>query len=259
MAEQRKSELNITRDRAIALGDSIFEFFSGLPKQRIEDVAPWDRLPEAPTRTFPVTRVQVMNVTTLQAAWKLTMLGLSPLSLNFANGKHPGGGFRSGSRAQEEVLCRSTALYPSIAQSGMYIYHEWRGGRGDSTDWTIVSHDVPVFRYDDGTPDPSEWCTNFISCAAPIAPIVGYEKSALLLRQRIRRLYQVAHAYGFVSLVLGAWGCGAFRNDPRRTAFDFRDILEKEFAGAFSHIIFAITDWSPERRFIEPFHRVFYR
>jgi uncharacterized protein (TIGR02452 family) len=59
------------------------------------------------------------------------------------------------------------------------------------------------------------------------------------------------------SLVLGAWGCGAFGNDIHRTARDFRQALENEFSGAFSDIVFAITDWSPERRFLGPFREVF--
>jgi uncharacterized protein (TIGR02452 family) len=57
--------------------------------------------------------------------------------------------------------------------------------------------------------------------------------------------------------VLGAWGCGAFGNDPNRTAVDFREALENEFRGAFSDVVFAITDWSPERRFLGPFRKVF--
>jgi uncharacterized protein (TIGR02452 family) len=63
----------------------------------------------------------------------------------------------------------------------------------------------------------------------------------------------IAQAFGYQALVLGAWGCGAFRNDPRRTARDFRSALENDFRGAFSDVVFAITDWSPERRFLAPF------
>ena len=50
---------------------------------------------------------------------------------------------------------------------------------------------------------------------------------------------------------------GAFANDPRRTAEDFRQALEGDFLGAFSEVVFAITDWSPERWFLGPFRDVF--
>ena len=69
--------------------------------------------------------------------------------------------------------------------------------------------------------------------------------------------WRSARAFGHPSLVLGAWGCGAFANDPARTARDFRQLLEADFSGAFGDIVFAITDWSPERRFLGRFREVF--
>lgn len=56
---------------------------------------------------------------------------------------------------------------------------------------------------------------------------------------------------------MGAWGCGAFGNDAELTAQHFRTALEGEFKGVFSDIVFAITDWSPERKFLGPFSDVF--
>ena len=77
------------------------------------------------------------------------------------------------------------------------------------------------------------------------------------MQQRIRRVLAISRAYGNQVLVLGAWGCGAFENDPSRTARDFRTALEGEFEGAFSDVVFAITDWSIERRFLGPFRDAF--
>jgi uncharacterized protein (TIGR02452 family) len=77
------------------------------------------------------------------------------------------------------------------------------------------------------------------------------------LHHRIHRTLAIAQSYGYATLVLGAWGCGAFANDPHRTAVDFRQALESDFKGAFSDIVFAITDWSPERRFLGPFRNLF--
>ena len=58
---------------------------------------------------------------------------------------------------------------------------------------------------------------------------------------------------GYDDLVLGAWGCGAFGNDTARTAADFKAALVGEFAGAFEEVVFAIADWSAERRYLGPF------
>jgi uncharacterized protein (TIGR02452 family) len=181
---------------------------------------------------------------------------LKPLAVNFANGVHPGGGFLNGARAQEEALCRSSALYKTLLGDPMYEEHSKRP-RPDSTDWAIYSPDVPVFRADDGTELGRPWLLSFITCAAPYAPAIGRPEAGDLLQQRIHRALAIARAYGYSALVLGAWGCGAFGNDTNRTAADFLQALENEFRGAFSYIVFAIADWSPERKFLEPFREVF--
>jgi uncharacterized protein (TIGR02452 family) len=82
----------------------------------------------------------------------------------------------------------------------------------------------------------------FITCAAPVATRIGQTESAALLKQRIHRVLAVARAYGYTTLVLGAWGCGAFGNNPEQTAQDFRAALADDYAGAFQEVIFAISD-----------------
>ncbi len=110
-----------------------------------------------------------------------------------------------------------------------------------------------MFRLDDGTSLDPPWTVSFLTCAAPYAPAVGQPQAGDLLKERIHRVLAIAGAYGYDALVLGAWGCGAFANDAWRTAQDFRGALEGEFAGIFSEVVFAVTDWSPERRFLGPF------
>jgi uncharacterized protein (TIGR02452 family) len=56
---------------------------------------------------------------------------------------------------------------------------------------------------------------------------------------------------------LGAWGCGAFENDPYEIAKLFHRALEENFKGAYERVVFAIVDWSAERKFIGPFERAF--
>lgn len=101
------------------------------------------------------------------------------------------------------------------------------------------------------------WSLSFLTCAAPYAPAIGRLDAEPMLRQRIHRVLSIARAYQYESLVLGAWGCGAFANEPMQTAKDFRTALEGDFAGAFARIIFAITDWSEQRRYLRPFCDVF--
>ncbi|MCU0714101.1 MAG: TIGR02452 family protein, partial [Pirellula sp.] len=58
-------------------------------------------------------------------------------------------------------------------------------------------------------------------------------------------------------LVLGAWGCEKFGNDPLRTAEDFKSVIVNDFNRQFADIVFAIADWSPQRRLLNPFRDVF--
>ncbi len=274
MAAARRQELNIPREVAASLGRSALEaaqagFYLNRTGQKVvwleavqaaraakQSIPPEARLPSNAQAAFAETTVQVTNETTLGASRRLVPRGLRPLALNFANGIHPGGGFLSGARAQEEVLCRSSALYLTLVGDPMYEAHRKRS-LPDSTDWAIYSPDVPVFRLDDGTELEHPWRLSVLTCAAPYAPAVGQPRAGDLLQQRIYRVLAIARSFGYSTLVLGAWGCGAFKNDPYRTAMDFRLALENEFSGAFSEIVFAITDWSPERKFLGPLRDVF--
>jgi uncharacterized protein (TIGR02452 family) len=75
--------------------------------------------------------------------------------------------------------------------------------------------------------------------------------------QRILKVLAIGMLHGHDSIVLGAWGCGSFGNDPSQIAKLFHRALEQNFTGAYSQVIFAIVDWSPEKRFIGPFQKVF--
>ena len=273
MSAARERDLWISRDVATQLGESAVDAaVTGKYVSAGGQTVDWSRLVQAacaskvtipPNANLPApspvcfeeTEVQVTNETTLGAARRLVEIGLRPLALNFANGIEPGGGFLYGARAQEECLCRSSALYQTLIGDPMYEGHRLRP-RPDSTDWAIYSPDVPVFRQDDGTALQSPWLLSFITCAAPVAFNIGQPESGDLLKKRIHRIMAIARAYQQSVLVLGAWGCGAFGNDPHRTAADFRHALETDFSGAFSKVVFAIASWSPHTN-LGPFRDLF--
>ncbi|RJQ80799.1 TIGR02452 family protein [Pseudonocardiaceae bacterium YIM PH 21723] len=203
---------------------------------------PEDELPALPTATgHPV--IEVTAESTLAAARRLA--DRDPAVLNFASAKKPGGGFRSGAEAQEESLARSSSLIASLDQvPEFYDFHRRLPGQL-YTSRVIYSPAVPVFRDDDARLLPAPYLTTFLTCAAPnvngIQPPADIQQ---LLATRAHRVLQVAAAHGHHTLVLGAWGCGVFRNDPRHVAQAFRDALP-DFA--FQHVTFAILG-SPETR-----------
>jgi uncharacterized protein (TIGR02452 family) len=274
LANMRRSELAILPFIAASLGESAMEAiqlgyyltnngkvdWSETVRTACESkvsIPPGTDLPSGRTSLFAETIVQVANETTLGASKRLVDGGKRPLALNFANGSVTGGGFLKGATAQEEALCRSSALYATLVDDPMYDFHRTHELLAESSEWAILSPNVPVFRDDRGMELDEPWLLSFITCAAPYAPLVGNQRSTELLRERIVRMLSIARAYGYTELVLGAWGCGAFANDPWCTSRDFRNVLEGEFAGAFSEVVFAITDWSPKRRFLGPFRDTF--
>lgn len=205
------------------------------------------------------TRFEVTNETTLSAHRRHQSKGHNVVSLNFASATHPGGGFLTGARAQEEYLCRSSALYLTLKDWPMYGYHQAKGGCLYS-DAMIYSPDVPVFRDDAHDLLPAPYHAAFITSAAPLAKHASPAERAQLpnvLRERIAKILSVAQAHGHDSLILGAWGCGAFGNDGHQVAELFHRALTVDFAGAFKEITFAIVDTSPEERFISPFAQRF--
>jgi uncharacterized protein (TIGR02452 family) len=212
-------------------------------------------LPRRDSPRFTEMTLAVANETTMVASRRLIDSGHAVLALNFANGVSPGGGFLHGALAQEEVLCRSSALFLTLQGDPMYEAHARRGDH-DSSDWAILSPGVPFFRSDDGTALDAPWLLSVLTCAAPIADGRGAH-AADLLQKRIARVLAIGEACRYDAMVIGAWGCGAFRNDPARTARDFRDALLDPFRGAFRRVQFAIADWSPERRFLGPFRDAF--
>lgn len=218
-----------------------------------------DHAHESPSTGPHATSFEVTNETTLSAHLRHQAKGLDVVSLNFASATHPGGGFLSGARAQEEYLCRSSALYLTFRDCPMYRYHREKGNCLYS-DAMIYSPDVPVFRGDDHELLASPYPASFITSAAPLATHVNLNELRHLpkiIYDRALKVLAVAKANGHDSLILGAWGCGAFGNNGNLVADLFHKALTQDFAGAFKEVTFAIVDTSPEGRFIRPFSRRF--
>ena len=205
------------------------------------------------------TRIEVTNETTLSAHQRHLAKGHNAVSLNFASATQPGGGFLGGARAQEEYLCRSSALFVTIKDSPMYEYHRdnWTPFYSDAM---IYSGDVPVFRDDQHDLLATPYLASFITSAAPLAKKVPpHERPKLpnVIFHRILKILSVAKSKGHDSLILGAWGCGAFGNDGHLVSELFHRALTVEFTGSFKEVTFAIVDTSPEERFIGPFAQRF--
>jgi len=203
-------------------------------------------------------QIDVRNETTLSAAQRLLIDGFKPVVLNFASATHPGGGFLSGARAQEEYLARSSGLYACLKDQPMYPYH-LQHSDPLATSYMLYSPDVPVFRGDDGRLLEQPYQVGIITAAAPNAShMVGRAAEIeLAFRERIAKVLWIGQQHAHDAIVLGAWGCGAFGNDGKMVSRLFQQALNGDYRGAYRRVIFAIVDWSDDRKFIGPFEETF--
>ncbi|MFJ4466492.1 TIGR02452 family protein [Streptomyces sp. NPDC089424] len=192
------------------------------------------------------TIVEVTGESSLEAARRIGDAAV----LNFASARNPGGGFLNGAQAQEEALCRASALYSCLRRAPEFYDHHRTHRDPFYTDRVIHSPAVPVFRDDRGRLLDEPFTAGFLTAAAPNAGVVrraAPERAADLpraLAARAERVLEVAARHGHRRLVLGAWGCGVFQNDPAQVAGAFRDLLgpDGRFSGRFAHVVFGVLD-----------------
>lgn len=207
-----------------------------------------DSLPPSVTKR---TSFSVVNDTTFAAAKSLIADGYAdPLCLNFASARNPGGGFLSGSQGQEEYLVRSSGLYQSL--SAELSYYEMNRSHASSlyTDHIIYSPSVPVFRDDRAHLLSDPFVVSIITSPAVNAHALSKREPSrvseirLTMEKRIRSVLAIARKHGHNSIVLGAWGCGVFGNNPSDIARWFTDALttDARFANAFDRVVFAVLD-----------------
>ncbi|MEW1774339.1 TIGR02452 family protein [Streptomyces sp. NPDC086777] len=197
------------------------------------------------------TVFEVTGESSLEAARRLADAPVAVL--NFASARNPGGGYLNGAQAQEEALCRASALYACVREAAGYYEHHRAHRDPFYTDRVIHSPAVPVFRDDRGALLAEPYRAGFLTAAAPNAGVIrrtAPERVGELpgaLAARAERVLEVAAAHGYRRLVLGAWGCGVFQNEPAQVADAFRGLLGPggRFAGAFAHVAFGVLDRTP--------------
>ncbi|WP_405514117.1 TIGR02452 family protein [Streptomyces canus] len=217
---------------------------------------------EVPDFAAVDTFFEVTGESSLEAAHRL---GGRTAVLNFASARNPGGGYLNGAQAQEEALCRASALYTCQLEAREFYDHHRAHRDPFYTDRVIHSPAVPVFRDDRGRLLEAAHRVGFLTAAAPNAGVIrrtAPERTAELpraLAARAGQVLSVAVAEGYRRLVLGAWGCGVFQNDPAQVAGAFRALLEPggRFAGAFEHVVFGVLDRTRDAAVRAAFVRAF--
>jgi uncharacterized protein (TIGR02452 family) len=214
----------------------------------LEDIAALPR----PARANAAGVIEVVAQSTLQAMQDMTGQGMWLAALNFASARNPGGGFLGGAQAQEESLARSGGLYPCLLRA-VPFYDAHRRERDLCYSHRMVfSPRVPFFKNDAGDLLAAPYVADIVTAAAPNFGAVEANQAADLhrvphvLRERADRVLALAAHHGHTHLVLGAWGCGVFRNPPGMVAGAFAALLGAggPYHRAFELVRFAIYDRS---------------
>ena len=216
----------------------------------------------SPPTASTVTQLAVACCDSISAAIALHQraaaagVAVTPAVLNFANAFDAGGGYLNGARAQEEDLCRcvpalypalrllqyplSAALVPPITTAAITRLPILFTALNLHTPIAVITAAAP-----NGNPDPR---------LQGFTPTQGtaYETD---MRSRIRAVLFAAHLAGCRHLVLGAWGCGVFRNPPATVARLFAEVLgSPEWRSQFDTVVFAILG-SPSGATVSAFRR----
>lgn len=205
-------------------------------------------------------RIVVSKKRTLEAA--SAYVGKKVCILNFASATNPGGGVVKGSSAQEEAICRCSTLYPNLNEpkmwNGFYRPHRQELNPLHNDD-CIYTPGVIAFKSDTDYPQmlPLNRCykVNVITCAAPnlrekpsngmnsgdgdMAVKISNDDLQELHEKRMRRVLEITAKKGNDVVILGAFGCGAFRNPPEVVARAMKTVVE-EYRNAFETIEFAV-------------------
>lgn len=233
-----------TFELGASIGESVYNsFMCGRPGAFI-DCMPNTTLDKAGI-------IEVTAEDTLSAAHRLTVATRGNAKrvgvLNFASATNPGGGFTRGAMAQEENIAIRSTLYESLKRfkSDFYQLNAKSNTNGLYTNNMIYTPRIVVFR-DINLDLARPYECDIISCPAPNAGLarknyVSWETINTAMDTRIRMILDGFISLGHTDIVLGAFGCGAFRNIPEFVVNRFNWYLNSQgYRYAFNKIIFAV-------------------
>ena len=184
--------------------------------------------------------------------------------LNFASARNPGGGFINGAKAQEEDLARCSGLYLCLLKQPKYYQMNREQKSLIYTDHIIYAPQIPWFRTHRRKFLDNYFVASVITAPAPNAgQILRRDSNAQprileALQRRAGYVLTVARDNRHRNLLLGAWGCGVFRNNPLDVAGAFAGWLNSpEFQGCFDRVVFAIYDSTKEKMVLSAFKNYF--
>lgn len=193
-------------------------------------------------------RENIVNMGTIDCILKLREDGIKGniITLIFANAVTPGGGYLSGSIAQEESICRSTMVFETLQrQNEFYIYNKEKY-TPLHTDRMMYIHNAPIIR-----DDSLEYLDNYELASFILSPAVNRrialgkvctdEEVDYVMDKRIEKILTLAVSKNPEVIVLGAYGCGVFGCD-REKVFDIFEQNIRRIVPKDIMIVFAVIN-----------------
>ncbi len=224
------------RERAAAHVKEMEDLFGERIKSSVENSVIYGGSGKTPQKgDAPNTQAEtlVLNADSTEAVLQYPGAAL----LNFASYRHAGGGFITGAWAQEEAICHDSTLYNVLCKfESFYTENEHSLNRSLYTDRAIYSPGVIFSR------GGKQAECGVITCAAPNFSAargrgVTEKENETALRQRADFVISIAEEQGCETVILGAWGCGVFGQDPAAVARLFKERLA---ATTIKRAVFAI-------------------
>jgi uncharacterized protein (TIGR02452 family) len=172
--------------------------------------------------------IEVVNSDSVSALTEFSKTGKTAV-LNMASYKRPGGGVINGARAQEECLFRCSNL-------GHVISTDFYPLQDDELLWTKDA----VFFKDVNYGYMKDVKVDVVTIAAINLNAQKVDNYEELTKNKIRLMLSIATKNNIDNIILGAWGCGVFGNEPSKMAKMFRDVINEGYS--FDNIIFAIIN-----------------
>ena len=194
--------------------------------------------------------IEVTNNSSIDEALKQSISGKNIMVLNFASAVSPGGGVKNGATAQEESLCRVSGLYHCLArQKSFYNYHRLNKNYLYNN-YIIYSPNVPVIKDNDGNLLDKPAFISFITSPAVYAKyarmfFISDKQINSTMEDRINKIIDFIIEKSPSCVILGAFGCGVFKNNPNIIANLFKEAITSrstELNNRNIKIVFAIYD-----------------
>ena len=171
--------------------------------------------------------------------------------LNFASAVMIGGNPQNGSITQETMLNRNTTLYPTLNSPQVKKeYYDYFKKLGDDiyTDRMVISRNIYIIKDDQIVPNPlikQEYLkVDIITSPAPNLSTVKLDEKEYIeiYTSRIKKVFRLAALYKNTTMIVGAFGCGTFKNPPEIAAKCFKTVLfDENYKNYFENVVFAIS------------------